>query len=449
MENNAKIYLSKNIVEIPIDNEFEVVYRKDKYKPMCVKKSIIENWEKCNSKVIEKLLEKGILIVGEDVEADIPNEIRRLRANYHDNTLEIRMVASYLCDEACSYCLAGNAMKNCKDVFDIEWIDNLCDVTSYFLGLHKEINTISFTFIGGEPLLDVNWNVYKSLLDKFRERFCDNKVITRVITNGNKLKNRDFSGYLSYIDEIYLSYDIRGHINDQSQPIQRNNDRPFLELLQELLENFSTVTLDFKINEFSTISKDSIFFDRIKTISKKYGKKLVLAASPIVTLEEFDPYHRKHVGKYDLRELSERNSINALRELKEYYGEYFAFWPRMEECAVYRCKSANNHTLMVYPNGKVSICGKLYTNTSGEVPIIADLKNGGKINENMLINEDTILEDDECMNCDYYFVCGGKCPLMSDSTCDEEKIIARLFIEVAAKYEIEKRMRKTNGGNKD
>ncbi len=447
MENNEKTKLSRNIVEIPIDDEYEVVYRKDKYNPICVKKSMIENWETCNPKIIEKFLEKGFLVTGEDSEADIRSEIKRLRTSYHDNSLEIRMVASYICDEACSYCLAGNAMKNCHDVFKSEWIDGLCDITAFFLRLHEEIDTISFTLIGGEPLLDVNWNVYKSLIDKFRERFHGKKVITRVITNGNKLKDQDFRQYLTYIDAVYLSYDIRGQINDSSQPVQRNNDHPFLELLQALLESFSAVTLDFKINEFTAVTKDNTFLDKVKTISNKYGKKLVLAASPIVTMEEYDPYHKKHVGKYDLRELSERNSIKVLRELKEYFGEYFTFWPRLEECSVYRCKTANNHTLMVYPNGKISICGKLYTNTSEKVPVIADLKNGGKINENALINEDAVLNDEECMNCDYYFVCGGKCPLMSNSPCDEEKAIAQLFVREAAKYVIEKRMKKTNGGS--
>ena len=444
MENSDKVFLSKNTVQIPINDGYEIIFRKDKYNPLCVKKTMLENWEQCNPKVIDKLMQKGILVVGEDKEPDLPGEINKLRANYHDNVLEIRVVVSYLCDESCSYCLASDAMNRCKEIFLIDWIDNLFGVTDYFIELHNDINIISFTFIGGEPLLSVNWGVYTQLIDSYRKKYSDKSVITRVISNGNKLKDTNVNGYSAYIDEIYLSFDIRGQIEDLTQPIQRNSYQPFLDLLKLCLDQIGKVTLDFKINEYTIVSNKSPFLEKIKVLSDEYGERLVLAASPIVTFEEYDPYNRKHVGKYDLRELSERNSLVVLKNLKEYFGEFFTFWPRMQECAVYRCKTANNHTLMVYPNGKVSICGKLYANISENVPFIADLKVGSEVDENKLINEDAILLDEECMNCEYYFICGGKCPLVSNSPCGEEKQIAKLFIELAAEYDIEKRMKKKN-----
>ncbi len=447
MENkNRKVIIADETIRIKINDKYDVLFRKDIYQPICVKRNtlnyILSDKENCNKAVMDKLIEKGLICEegSEKKGSSIITSLKELRENYCDNILEIRFIPSYLCDENCGYCLARNAMDNCSKIFSISWIENLIDVTNQYLKLHNgDIDTISFTFIGGEPLLDINWNVCKEVLKEFREYFKEKiKITTRIITNGNRIDNGFLDKNSQYIDEIYLSFDIRGKINDETEPVQKKYSDIFMDLLDNCLKYVNTVTVDLKVNSQSNISPDNFILAELRKRSEIYGDKLVIAASVIVTISDYDPYSQKHVCKYELKNFKKDDCLGILKNLKLYFGKHFTFWPMLQHCSIYRCKTATNNTLMVYPSGKVSICGKLYTNISDKVPLVADLSQGSLINKKVLIDSDLVFQDEECMNCDYFFVCGGKCPLMADTSCVEEQEYAKMFIDMAALYAVEK-----------
>ncbi len=445
MEDNKKVMISEKTMRIKVNDEYDVLYRKDNYKPVCIKRTVLDNIilnnSECNSVVKNKLFEKGIISEdGNTEDSSIRESLQLLRENYRDNVLEIRFVPSYICDENCGYCLARKAMDKCYQVFPSEWIDKLIDVVNQYMEIHKGgIDTISFTFIGGEPLLDVNWKICKEVIEKFRTYYGKKiKVLTRVITNGNRIDKVFLENNAQYIDEVYLSYDIRGAINDETEPEQRNCLDAFLFLLDSCLEYVKTVTVDLKVDKFTGVSLDNCNLKELKLRSEKYMDRLVLAASVIVTSEEYDPFSQKHVCKYELKSFKREGCLEVLKKLKVLFGNSFSFWPMLQHCSIYRCKTATNNTLMVYPFGKVSICGKLYTNISDEVPYIVDLNMGTQIDLTKIVDVDLVFNDAECMDCDYFFVCGGKCPLMAETSCDEEIEYAKLYIELAALYAVER-----------
>ena len=442
---NKKVTVSEKVIRLNINDEYDVLYRKDNYNPVCVRRAILDDIISSsvisNNVVKNKFTEKGILCEkGNKEDSSIRKSLQKMREKYRDNILEIRFVPSYICDEKCGYCLARNALEECCQSFSLSWLDKLIEVTNQYLEIHNEaIDTISFTFIGGEPLLDVNWNICKNVVERFKEYYAEKiKVTTRVITNGNRIDKNFLEKNAQYIDEIYLSFDIRGMMNDETEPKQRNRSDAFFDLLDICLYYIQNITIDLKVNRFTNVSIENLVLSELKDRSMKYGNRLNLAASVIVTREEYDPFSQKHVCKYELKNFKKEGCLEVLKGLKLFFGKRFSFWPSLRHCSVYRCKTSTNNTLMVYPSGKISICGKLYTNVTDEVPYIADLNKGSQIDLNKLIDVNLALNDMECMECDYFFVCGGKCPLMANTSCDEEKEYAKMYIELAALCAVEK-----------
>lgn len=402
---NYKIY---NLLRVKTSFAKKIVERKGQY---------LEMPDHIN---INKLINAKVLLYENDNKFDYKNiyyqNIKKLKGSL---PLSIRFVASYDCNEYCEYCLIKDIRSKKTGYFSISnlsYLDKLMEMVNVLspVAPFKETNV---TLIGGEPTLQKNWSINKSFLDFINANYYGNNHT--LITNGVNLTTELLAEFKDRLGkEVYLSYNISGESYKNSEPTQRTDLVVFKKLCFNILEMGLDIIIDLKISPATIKSLDSTFIKVLTKLVQYDGIKIL--CSPIVDMNEYNPLQSGKCDKFDLIVMKQKGLINIYLYLKSIFKEKM-IWPTIDEKMVYRCNTTNLSSLCFYPDGKVTTCGRLYAVSSSNVPIIADLKKKEVYKNVMNSSIYTVMDDEECTNCKYIYICGGKCYFSRDKKCKDEK----------------------------
>lgn len=456
-ENNSsdsKVRLSPNVVRVDLSKNRSGLYHTVEHKYTWVANEALDTIlhdgpDQLHIIELRNRLLKSNFLTSSEFTFDLNANLQRYRKrieSVQDAFFEIRFVASYVCDEKCSYCLVSEIAKECDNLFDVRWIHKAIEIIEKAIELsYVPVKGINITLIGGEPLLDINWNINKAFISGIRTHFEKKYPINvRVITNGNRV-----SHYLlkelkqNCISEMYFSYDMRGEgESDTTQPESRLNREKLIDRINVVLRANIRVILDLKIGKNTVVSETNETLVALRNITQN-DNRLKILASNIVSTQEYDPLQHKHVGRFSLILLKKEGCLSILVELMRFFGDAFIGYPDIRKLYAYRCSVHSRSSLLFYPDGRIVQCGKLYASKNyKELSGLAlyndtDMKKAG-IGDSQLLDVVTELCN-ECVKCNLLEVCGGKCPLAKESPCTNEREEAELYIAMAMKKKEEEK----------
>ena len=440
---NRVLKLSQNLKFLEVNDKVSICYNKNAFKPVLLPNTVRENYLK-GLREINNPDENIVKMFINNYIGYFDNELNKeeiyadLKKDYDEkgSTLNVRFIPSYNCDKNCSYCLIQNIRHKMKEVFDLNYLDNLKNLINIYKENNPNLNRVSATIIGGEPTLDKNWEITKKFIEEINKYF--NKKEHILVTNGygvneSLLKEfKDMGG-----KSVYLSYDLRGNVIDDSEPESKSNFIKFRELCLLVINNGVSLTVDFKCNKNTNINDEmKLFLDNLILLDSSIN----IVASKIVSQKEYDVLESPQCQRYELVDLKDEEILPVYYEFINLYPYNFSY-PRQFEIMIYRCSTASMKSFVVFPNGKVSLCGKLYSSNPDNIPYIYDFKTN-KFDEKLTKSYcKTTFDDEECKECEYSLICGGKCPFKKGK-CDKEKINVELLLEIYKnniKRQLEKR----------
>lgn len=429
---NSTLKISQNLKFLDVDEKFSICYNKNAFKPILLPNTFKEDYLKGireinnpNENIVKMFINNYIGFF--DKELSKTDIYYKLKEDFDklDATLNVRFIPSYNCDKNCSYCLIQYIRNKMKESFNLNYLDNLKNLlTKYQENSNQKLKNVSVTIIGGEPTLEKNWNITKSFLGEINKYFDRKEHV--LVTNGYGVNNVLLEEFKNLGGKsVYLSYDLRGNVIDDSAPLSKLDFKKFKELCNLIVNNSVSLTLDFKCNEFSELNLNlKEFLDDLINIDSSIN----IVVSKIVSWEEYDVLENPQCQRYELVDLKEENILPIYYDFMEAYPFNFSY-PRQFEIMVYRCSTSSMKSLVVFPNGKVSLCGKLYSSNPDNIPYIYDFKSNefdGLLAKSYCMS---VFDDEECKECDYHLICGGKCPFKKGK-CDKEKINVELLLDI-------------------
>lgn len=428
---NQVLKLSQNLKFLEVNEKVSICYNKNAFKPVLLPNSVRENYlnglreiNNPDENIVKMFTNNYIGFF--DKELTKEEIYSKLKQDYDkkESTLNVRFIPSYNCDKNCSYCLIQNIRGQMKESFDLSYLDNLKNLVDIYKKSTPNLNKVSATIIGGEPTLDKNWDITKKFINELNKYFDKKEHV--LVTNGygvneSLLKEfKDMGG-----KSVYLSYDLRGNVMDDSEPESKSNFEKFKSLCLLVVNNGVSLTVDFKCNKDTKINETvKSFLDNLISLDSSIN----IVASKIVSQKEYDVLESPQCQRYELVDLKEEDILPVYYEFINLYPYNFSY-PRQFEIMIYRCSTVSMKSFVVFPNGKVSLCGKLYSSNPDNIPYIYDFKTS---EFNFELTESfckTVLDDEECKECEYSLICGGKCPFKKGK-CDKEKINVELLLEI-------------------
>lgn len=421
-------YVSKYIDYIEINNEMVLIYNYKVFDLVRAKKELAQKLIECkgawcslpNHKNIFKLLEAKLLFVDSsetDYKDVYNNNLNKIKGTL---PLSLRFIPSYNCNENCDYCLVKDVRNKYSDHFKNDFFNNL----PRLLTLINEISPVApftesnVTLIGGEPTLKKNWEISKHFLNYINENYDGNNHT--LITNGFGLNNNLLNEFKKMRGkEIYISFNLSYELYRNSEPRQRNNLYVLQKLCKDILSNELNVVIDIKFSSDRIDTKNNMVLEGLINLSK--NSNVNLHCSPIVSTNEYNPLISNKCDKFDLVMIKNRGLLENYIKLHAVFKEKLV-WPVIDEKSIYRCSVANLSSLCLYPNGKVTTCGRLYAVDPNMVPIIGDLEKGEWYVDTMKDMIYTLNDDEECYECRDAFLCGGKCYFARNKKCNNEKV---------------------------
>lgn len=429
---NNILKLSQNLNFVDINEKFSICYNKNAFKPILLPNTFKDDYLKGireinnpGENIIKMFVNNYIGFFDEELsKKDIYDKLKS-DFDKKDATLNVRFIPSYNCDKNCSYCLIQNIRSKMKESFSLDYLGNLKTLLSRYQEIsNQNLKNVSVTIIGGEPTLEKNWNITKFFLSEINKYFDKKEHV--LVTNGYGVNDSLLEEFKKLGGKsIYLSYDLRGNIVDDSEPISKSNFEKFKELCDFIVSKGISLSLDFKCNEYSKLTLEvKTFLDYL--IKKDDSINIVI--SKIISQLEYDVLENPQCQRYELVDLKEEGILPVYYEFMEAYPFNFSY-PRQFEVMIYRCSTASMKSLVVFPSGKVSLCGKLYSSNPDNIPYIYDFK-GNEFDESLAKSYcNSIFDDEECGKCDYHLICGGKCPFKKGK-CDKEKLNVELLLDI-------------------
>ena len=420
-------YISNYVDAINLDQNTSLLFNCKIYDILKVKSSLARKITEQKGRYVDfpdhvnisELINAKILLINNrevDYQKAYQTNLKKIKGTL---PLSMRFVASYDCNENCEYCLIKDIRHTKTEYFNKDYLlhfDKLMDAVNTLSPVAPFTET-NITLIGGEPTLEKNWIINKYFLNYINTNYKGNNHT--LVTNGFGLTNGLLTEFKNFLGkEIYLSYDISGECYKDSEPKQRTDLNAFKELCLNVIDIGLNIVIDLKISPITINTLDSDCLNTLKELSQ-YGNVKILC-SPIVTIDEYNPLMSSKCDKFDLLIMQKKGLLNIGSYLRSVFKKKM-IWPVIDEKMIYRCNTTNLSSLCFYPDGKVTTCGRLYAVCSNDVPIIADL-NKNEIYDDILKNFIyTFMDDEECVNCNDAYICGGKCYFAKNRKCNDEK----------------------------
>lgn len=357
----------------------------------------------------EKLLNVGIYVRYAQQDEDALNIVKERYNKVSGKVHIMYFVLTSACNLACKYCFIENCTFNNKVEMNMKKETALNAIRKYTEYLKREeIEDASVIFYGGEPI--VNWDVIVEVIEYAKA--INSSIKFSMVTNATLLSEEKIKYLAENKVEVGISIDGPKSLNDQNR-IYRSSSK---SVYDEVIKKFPKLKINnCKFGLSITISKDflkqqdkvlewlkelnvrSVFYNLYHYTHYEIGWKEYYKEASNFLIKSYEYLTNKNI--YDGR---------LIRKIDSFFNNEFKFSD---------CGAIGGNQLAVKPNGDVCICHG-YLKTDKYVI--------GNINEHSiddLMSSDEIdfwkkrctLNNDECLNCESIFICGGGCAIQAEA----------------------------------
>ena len=142
-----------------------------------------------------------------------------------------------------------------------------------------------------------------------------------------------------------------------------------------------------------------------------------MGSTTIDSINEYDPIITPHIDPF-WRIVENKVLLSNFKIIVQYLKKYFV----SNEEVVYAkkvapCKPAVLSSLVIFPDGKMTLCGKAYASTI--YPFIGSIEDESIVFDNGMIQNHikNVFSDEECKDCNKALICGGKCLYNRNNKC--------------------------------
>ena len=352
-----------------------------------------DNFEAIESSVLERLIKsKFILEEKEQYNYYYEQKTRFLANNYNSKHLSLVIVPTTGCNFSCLYCFEGE--KKGKLMSD-EMISHLLS----FIKGHKNAETLSITWYGGEPLL--GFEKIKIILSAIKTETSLKITSQNLVTNGyllsekiidffaeNKLKSMQIT-----IDGIKENHDSTRFLKDKT-----------ISTFDKIMENIG------KAITHLPDCKTSIRINIKKSNMDDYHQMYRL-------LYERFPHSKLSVYPGFIREETQDGCRMRYESMIDYDTRY-VFYDEMHQNGVNvnffpkyaskGCMVSKMYSYIIGPSGEIYKC---WNDVNHPDKIIGNIQNKEITNKSLFYayQEATPFEDEKCKNCFAFPICSGGC----------------------------------------
>jgi len=352
-------------------------------------KSLWSNEAKEYRKILYK---QGILVDSNPAEI-ISYKYKYYGTAFKNSSLHLAIAPTMKCNFACFYCFEeGNKNLPLMD-------ENVENALITFIEKNKRKN-ISINWFGGEPLLGFDRIV--SICKRLKEK--EIKFKSSLITNGSlltveKIQQLDFLN-LSFIQ---ITLDGLAEIHDKRRYFK--NGKPSFDIILFNIENFLKMTsIPLTIQVTTDHSNESAYEDVVNFFEHKFSNYLKenqvkIGCNYVLNRTNFE----KSSSCYTHQDIIKENIKSLQRGEKNGKTPYL---PGLSMPCMYRSISS----FAIDSQGNIYRCLEHLGNPSCRIGNLPE----GKISLSKMAEttfENDPFEDEECIHCNVFPVCGGGCPL--------------------------------------
>jgi len=393
------------------------------------------------NELIRYLYDKEYLI-------DHDKDIKTLFSRYTDEnqykfakTINLTIGTTITCNMGCSYCFEfvkpNHTLKDDKVKKGIkDYIEDL------ILKSGKKIETLSITWYGGEPLINVKAieDLTVSLTEVAQK--YNLKYVSNIITNGIYLTEKNIKILEDCnVHSVQITIDGAKETHDKKRPLKQVNKKNY----EVILENLSKVPLDSKINFLIRVNIDkevaaSIdqFLDDLNDLGiwPNRFRKVSFDPAWLRTYDEIDTSEEELDKRMNLDEffdfkmsfrkniMNRFNSWSDHTQLKIKSKLKWDLPTYQTTCATW----ASPISMTIDPNGYIHKCWETIHDDSQAPASVFDGYNAEKFTKHSSFNR--FSHNEVCTNCKIL-------PICDTITCSHEAIKANVPVCSSWKYKLE------------
>lgn len=418
------MFLSKYYKKIKLKNNIYAVFNSLVMDVLYVNNDELENIEKkenLSKNTIKELMQSGIIVNDEDKDIQALNIIKNKYDIVTGNIHIMYLILSSACNLACKYCFIENCSLNNKKEINMSNDTVLSAIDKYDKYIKKnDITDALIIFYGGEPM--VNWEAIETAV-KYRKENKSN-IKFSMVTNGTLLDEEKIKFLAKNKIEVGISIDGPKEINDKNR-IYRNSDK---SVYDQIINKFPLLKAEnCKFGLSITISEDFLKIqDEVLDWLEKLGVSSIFYNMYHYTYKDanWESYYQD-ASKFLIKSyerLSKRGIYDGriYRKIESVLKNEFKFSD---------CGAIGGNQLTIKPNGDVCVCHG-YFKTDKYVVGNIDKQSIEEILEDKEFDfwkKRCTINNNECLNCEALFICGGGCALQAESLFDNREVIDKPF----------------------
>ncbi len=347
-------------------------------------------WNDAEIDTRKVLLAQGILT--EELNENLIYKYKYYRHAFNNQRLHLCIAPVMICNFSCFYCFEeGN--KNLPIMADdveeaiIQYIEN-----------NKE-NQLSINWFGGEPLLGFDRIV--SIANKLNEKKI--KFSSSMVTNGSLLtKDKIEKLNLLHLSHIQISLDGLADIHDKRRYFK--SGAPSFEVILSNIDNLLKMT-SIPLHIQVTIDKtnNTAFDDILILFKRKYpnltDNRIKIGCNFVQDRTGFEQNSVCYTNDDIFKQKVENLKLGKRNDLTP-------FLPNLAQPCMYRCLK----TFCIDPSGDMYKCLEHLGNPNYKIGNVLEKKISQRKIVMTTFQEDPF-EDNECLACKVFPVCGGGCPI--------------------------------------
>ncbi len=343
------------------------------------------------------------------------DRIKNLILSKEERTLNIVLIMSYKCNMICQYCYEDEKLRK-KNTISTNKINLILDKIKKYC-IDRKCNKIELTLLGGEPLLDENYEFLKKFFTEFNKKIENINFEIGVITNGligKKIKNyiKEFS-----IKKIQITLDGLETIHNKRRMSKDKNMNSFEKVIETIKYSLKEqIYVDIRVNiDEENIKEMKSFYMWIKK-TFLVEKKCNLYFTPVLYNKDGKNELKKNETEIFLEVLEEFKGLNKKEKLAinfDFKGALFVRQLLNKELPIPKNSfCALSKGQLVFDNfGKIYDCWYGVGINQFEIGNL-NHKEFDEIKINSHINL-TVENIEKCSKCKYKYLCGSGCKFKS------------------------------------
>ncbi len=305
--------------------------------------------------------------------------------------MECMIYLTHACNLECSYCYEGKEKSN--EYISQELINPIID---YILGINGN-QMLSISFLGGEPLLNVDW-IY-SFIEELESRNINN-VKYKTTTNGVLLNEKIIEYFKNKKFDISISIDG----NKESNNLNRKPKLPNDDYYNKVITNIKYMS-DNKIpfNGRITVATNTVsnLYNNVKYLYNLGVEKINIG------IDRFADWNRKKLDIYN-KELEKIDNYYLDKRLKkeeitiDIYDKKFGFF--IPKRKIQFCSAGSKNHIVINSLGDIYPCSFVTNNKYWKIGNVVSGIDDIQLYNNIL---GSLCKNTKCKECDIAYCCIG------------------------------------------